>query len=169
MSQFRLIIRTHSAIRDGGVGLLLLVLTEFGIQVVKYRLLAKACDRNRQPGKKDRTYAAVLIVGADGTGSSVRGALMKQPRFNFSQEFIDSGYKEVHIPATQDGLPQLNIDALHIWPRQEFMLMGLANMDNGFTGTVFAPFDGALRSFALELSSGFKTWAQQELRARPVR
>ena len=79
---------------------------------------------------------------ADGTGSSVRGALMKQPRFNYSQEFIDSGYKEVHIPAGENGEPQLNIDALHIWPRREFMLMGLANTDNGFTGTVFAPFDG---------------------------
>ena len=88
------------------------------------------------------TYSADLIVGADGSGSSVRGALMKQPRFNYSQHFIESGYKEVHIPAGKDGAPQLNIDALHIWPRREFMLMGLANTDNGFTGTVFAPFDG---------------------------
>ena len=93
-------------------------------------------------GEQLNAYAADLIVGADGTGSSVRGALMKQPRFNYSQEFIDSGYKEVHIPAGKDGAPQLNIDALHIWPRREFMLMGLANTDNGFTGTVFAPFDG---------------------------
>jgi kynurenine 3-monooxygenase len=67
---------------------------------------------------------------------------MKQPRFNYSQDYIDSGYKEVHIPAASDGSPQLNIDALHIWPRREFMLMGLANTDNGFTGTVFAPFGG---------------------------
>ncbi len=93
-------------------------------------------------GEQLNAYSADLIVGADGTGSSVRGALMKQPRFNYSQEFIDSGYKEVHIPARKDGAPQLNIDALHIWPRREFMLMGLANTDNGFTGTVFAPFDG---------------------------
>lgn len=93
-------------------------------------------------GEQLNAYSADLIVGADGTGSSVRGALMKQPRFNYSQEFIDSGYKEVHIPAGKDGAPQLNIDALHIWPRREFMLMGLANTDNGFTGTVFAPFDG---------------------------
>ena len=93
-------------------------------------------------GEQLNAYSADLIVGADGTGSSVRGALMKQPRFNYSQEFIDSGYKEVHIPAGENGEPQLNIDALHIWPRREFMLMGLANTDNGFTGTVFAPFDG---------------------------
>ena len=93
-------------------------------------------------GEQLNAYSADLIVGADGTGSSVRGSLLKQPRFNYSQEFIDSGYKEVHIPARKDGAPQLNIDALHIWPRREFMLMGLANTDNGFTGTVFAPFDG---------------------------
>ncbi|MGB1183727.1 MAG: FAD-dependent oxidoreductase [Schleiferiaceae bacterium] len=83
-----------------------------------------------------------LIVGADGAGSAVRRTLMGKPRFNFSQNFIDSGYKEVHIPAGEDGAPQLNIDALHIWPRREFMLMGLANTDHGFTGTVFAPFTG---------------------------
>lgn len=83
-----------------------------------------------------------LIVGADGAGSAVRRTLMGKPRFDFSQKFIDSGYKEVHIPAAEDGSPQLNIDALHIWPRREFMLMGLANTDNGFTGTVFAPFTG---------------------------
>lgn len=88
------------------------------------------------------SFHADLIVGADGAGSAVRGVLMKQPRFNYSQDFISSGYKEIHIPPAADGSPQLNIDALHIWPRREFMLMGLANTDNGFTGTVFAPFDG---------------------------
>ena len=85
---------------------------------------------------------ADLIVGADGAGSAVRKSLQGIPRFNFSQEYIDSGYKEVHIPAAEDGSPQLNLDALHIWPRGQFMLMGLANTDNGFTGTVFAPYDG---------------------------
>jgi kynurenine 3-monooxygenase len=93
-------------------------------------------------GEQLNAYSADLIVGGDGANSSVRNALMKQPRFNYSQDYIDSGYKEVHIPAASDGSPQLNIDALHIWPRREFMLMGLANTDNGFTGTVFAPFGG---------------------------
>jgi kynurenine 3-monooxygenase len=92
--------------------------------------------------EKLNTYSADLIVGGDGANSAVRNSLMKQPRFNYSQDFIDSGYKEVHIPSDQNGEPQLNIDALHIWPRREFMLMGLANTDNGFTGTVFAPFSG---------------------------
>jgi len=91
---------------------------------------------------KTRSVQGDLIVGADGAGSAVRRTLMGKPRFDFSQKFIDSGYKEVHIPAAEDGSPQLNIDALHIWPRREFMLMGLANTDNGFTGTVFAPFTG---------------------------
>ena len=65
-------------------------------------------------GEQHNAYSADLIVGGDGTGSSVRGTLMRQPRFNYSQDFIDSGYKEVHIPPGKDGEPQLNIDALHI-------------------------------------------------------
>lgn len=93
-----------------------------------------------------------LIVGADGAGSAVRRTLQGMPRFDFAQKFIDSGYKEIHIPAAADGSPQLNLDALHIWPRREFMLMGLANTDKGFTGTVFAPFEG---EFGLdELTTG---------------
>ena len=30
---------------------------------------------------------------------------------------------------------------LHIWPRNEFMLIGLPNLDKSFTGTLFMPFD----------------------------
>lgn len=83
-----------------------------------------------------------LIIGADGAFSAVRSQLTHFPRFNYSQNYIDSGYKEIHIPPAADGSAQINIEALHIWPRRQFMLMGLANLDNGFTGTVFAPFEG---------------------------
>jgi kynurenine 3-monooxygenase len=31
---------------------------------------------------------------------------------------------------------------LHIWPRRYFMMMGLANQDGGFTGTLFMPHEG---------------------------
>jgi kynurenine 3-monooxygenase len=31
---------------------------------------------------------------------------------------------------------------LHIWPRRYYMLMGLANQDGGFTGTLFMPHAG---------------------------
>ena len=84
-----------------------------------------------------------LLVGADGAFSAVRTKMMqKKERFNYTQEYIDHGYKEVHIPAAADGSAQLDTKALHIWPRGTFMLMGLANLDNGFTGTLFFPYEG---------------------------
>jgi kynurenine 3-monooxygenase len=83
-----------------------------------------------------------LLVGADGAYSAVRTRMMSKMRLNYAQEYIEHGYKEVHIPAAADGSPQLDLKALHIWPRKQFMLMGLANQDNGFTGTLFFPMQG---------------------------
>jgi kynurenine 3-monooxygenase len=85
---------------------------------------------------------ADLVVGSDGAYSAIRGKMMSLPRFNYSQQYIEHGYKEMHIPAAADGGPQLDLKALHIWPRKQFMLMGLANLDNGFTGTLFFPYEG---------------------------
>lgn len=88
-----------------------------------------------------------LLIGADGAFSAVRARMQTADRFNYSQQYIEHGYKEIHFPAAPDGSPQMRLDALHIWPRKNFMLMGLANLDNGFTGTLFFPFEGAPWSF----------------------
>ncbi|HZY78668.1 MAG TPA: NAD(P)/FAD-dependent oxidoreductase [Cyclobacteriaceae bacterium] len=82
-----------------------------------------------------------LLVGADGAYSAVRGALQFGGRFNFSQEYIDHGYKELHIPPGADDNYQLEPNALHIWPRESFMLIALPNPDKSFTGTLFLGFD----------------------------
>jgi kynurenine 3-monooxygenase len=90
---------------------------------------------------------ADLLVGSDGAYSAVRTRMMSKMRLNYTQEYIEHGYKEIHIPAAADGSAQLDLKALHIWPRKQFMLMGLANQDNGFTGTLFFPQEGE-ESFA---------------------
>ncbi len=83
-----------------------------------------------------------VIFGSDGAYSVVRQAIMKTERFNFSQEYLGHGYKELSIPA-KDGKHQLDPNALHIWPRGKYMLIALANIDGSFTCTLFMPFDGA--------------------------
>ncbi len=92
--------------------------------------------------KQTTEVKADLLVGSDGAYSAVRGKMTSLPRFNYSQQYIDHGYKEIHIPPAADGSAQLDLKALHIWPRKQFMLMGLANLDNGFTGTLFFPYEG---------------------------
>ena len=63
-------------------------------------------------------------------------------KINYSQEFLRHGYKELIIPANEDGSHKMDKHALHIWPRGEFMLIALANLDGSFTVTLFFPFEG---------------------------
>ena len=82
------------------------------------------------------------IFGTDGAFSAVRDRLMRTDRFDFAQRYLTHGYKEIEMRPTSDGDFKMEADALHIWPRGEFMLMGLPNPDGTFTCTVFAPYDG---------------------------
>lgn len=81
---------------------------------------------------------ADLIIGADGTYSKVRAAMERSvPRFDTSREHIAAAYKELSIPsdvAAATGMPR---EFLHVWPRHEFMLIALPNLDGSFTSTLF--------------------------------
>jgi kynurenine 3-monooxygenase len=93
------------------------------------------------------------LIATDGAGSVVRNAMFSGvPRFNFSQQFLEHGYKELHIPALECGLEdetsqtsesfQLEKNALHIWARGSFMMIALPNFDGSFTCTMFNAHSG---------------------------
>lgn len=83
-----------------------------------------------------------MIFGADGAFSRVRHRMQRQNRFNYSQFFLNTGYKELNIPANADATHKLDKNSFHIWPRGEFMLIALPNLDGSFTCTLFMPFEG---------------------------
>jgi kynurenine 3-monooxygenase len=83
-----------------------------------------------------------LIIGSDGAFSAVRLAMQFTDQFNFSQSYIEHGYKELHIPTGVAGSFQMEKNALHIWPRESYMLIALPNPDGSFTLTLFFPFTG---------------------------
>ncbi len=87
------------------------------------------------------TAKADLIFGADGAFSAVRQSLQNRPRFSFSQDYLDYGYKELTIPPGPQG-HVMDANALHIWPRGNFMLIALPNIDGSFTCTLFMPYEG---------------------------
>ncbi len=82
------------------------------------------------------------VFGADGAFSRIRHRMQRQSMFDYSQEFMKIGYKELHIPANVDGTHKIDKNSLHIWPRGNFMLMALPNLDGTFTCTLFMPFEG---------------------------
>ncbi len=83
-----------------------------------------------------------LIIGTDGAFSAVRGALQITDRFDYSQQYIEHGYKELRIPSSDLGSHLIEKNALHIWPRESFMMIALPNPDGTFTCTLFLPFQG---------------------------
>jgi kynurenine 3-monooxygenase len=89
---------------------------------------------------------ADFLVGADGAYSEARNELEKTPWFNYSQYYIEYAYKELSIHPNNDGTHKLEKNALHIWPRKDFMLIALPNLDGSFTLTLFYPKTGE-RSF----------------------
>lgn len=105
---------------------------------------AEATIRDMDSGER-KSASGEVILGTDGAFSAVRMAMMRQSgalRFQYSQSFLDTGYKELTIPAGKDGDFRIEPDALHIWPREGFMLIALPNLDRSFTVTLFLPFEG---------------------------
>jgi kynurenine 3-monooxygenase len=82
------------------------------------------------------------IFASDGAFSAVRIRMQKSAVFDFSQKYLDHAYKELVIPANEDGTHKLDKNCLHIWPRGEFMMIALANLDGSFTCTLFFPLKG---------------------------
>jgi len=88
------------------------------------------------------SVTADTVIGTDGSASALRMEMLKLPGFNFSQEYLEHGYKELNIPAGANNSWQMEKNALHIWPRGTFMLIALPNLDGSFTCTLFHPFAG---------------------------
>tara|TARA_R110000868_G_scaffold30589_4_gene112938 strand:- start:6839 stop:8179 length:1341 start_codon:yes stop_codon:yes gene_type:complete len=89
-------------------------------------------------------YQYDLIFGCDGAFSRVRHKMQRRSRFDYSQDFIDVGYKELSIAPNADGTHKLDKHSFHIWPRGKFMLIAMPNLDGSFTCTLFMPFEGAI-------------------------
>ncbi len=85
-----------------------------------------------------------IILGVDGSGSTVREAMIGEGGLDYVYKPLDHGYKELTIPPDSNGEYQMNPNALHIWPREKFMLIALPNMDASFTSTLFLPTKGPI-------------------------
>jgi kynurenine 3-monooxygenase len=93
---------------------------------------------------------ADIIIGTDGAGSVLRQSyyLGKKFLFSFSQNYLTHGYKELSILPTETGNHKTYKNALHIWPRGDFMLIALPNLDGSFTVTLFLNHDEGEYNFS---------------------
>lgn len=98
-------------------------------------------------GNNTQSVTSDLLFGADGAFSALRTSYTHMDRVNSSQQYLEYGYKELCIPPDAAGKMQMEREALHIWPRGNFMMIALPNTDGTFTCTLFMPFEGEV-SFA---------------------
>jgi len=89
--------------------------------------------------KEEIIHTADIIFGTDGAGSVLRNNMFidKDLRLSFSIDWLTHSYKELTIPASENGGFKTDNNALHIWPRGENMLIALPNLDGSFTVTLF--------------------------------
>ena len=79
------------------------------------------------------------VFGADGSNSILRNFIDKKvPAPSFIKP-LEHSYKELNILSNEEDNFQLEPNALHIWPRGQFMLIALPNTDHSFTCTLFMP------------------------------
>lgn len=110
---------------------------------------------------EEKTVVADLLFGADGAFSALRSSYSFMDRVNAAHQYLEHGYKELNIPPSNDGKPMMEQNALHIWPRKNFMLIALPNTDFNFTCTLFLPFEGAYSFAALQTREAVLAFFEQ--------
>lgn len=124
---------------------------------------AEATFENRKTNKT-WTDKGEVIIGTDGAGSIVRRSMMgrtTQLLFNYSQDFLRHGYKELSIHPNEDGSWKIEKNALHIFPRGQFMIIALPNLDGSFTLTMFHPFGGEIGFNNLDTKEKVKAFFEE--------
>ena len=83
-----------------------------------------------------------LVFGADCIKSKVREYVDSKVEKTSYIKPLGHSYKELNISSSENGNFKLKPNVLHIWPRNEFMLIALPNPDKSLTCTLFLPNDG---------------------------
>jgi kynurenine 3-monooxygenase len=103
------------------------------------------CESGEVKLASGKVASGDTVIATDGAGSAVRQVMERQiPAFDSQSVFLEHGYKELHIPRNADihvrnprDAFALEPNALHIWPRHQFMMIALPNFDGSFTCTLF--------------------------------
>ena len=99
--------------------------------------------------KTQTTATAECILATDGAGSALRKSYFLERKFlfSFSQKWLTHGYRELSILPNENCDYKIFKNALHIWPRGDFMIIALPNLDGSFTVTLFLSYDEGTYNF----------------------
>lgn len=137
----------------------------FNERVQKYDSKKAELELFNEKSGKMRKLSAPQVIGTDGSASAIREELTQVTQGKCTQSLLNYGYKELEIPAGSGGSYQMQKNALHIWPRGNFMLIALPNFDGSFTCTLFLPFEGEVSFAALSDPAQVREFFRKNFRA----
>lgn len=143
----------------------------FNHRCIGFDLKTGAVQLRNEITGAETAHETELLIGCDGSASAMRNEMLRTHCFDFSQQHLAYGYKELTIPAGSQGQHLLELNALHIWPRGNLMLIALPNIDGTFACILFLPFEGADSFAALttpeQVSNFFKAQFPDALQRMP--
>ncbi len=90
------------------------------------------------------------IIGADGVFSDVRQGLEKGGYIKSDLKKAKHGYRELIIPPDENGNYKLDKNCVHVWPRKDYIMVGLPGLGGKFTCNLFLPAEGELSLKTIE-------------------
>lgn len=111
---------------------------------------------------EQKIVSAAPVIATDGAGSVVRSKLALQADFSEDSQLLEHAYKELSIPANPDGTHRMDANALHVWPRSDYMLIALPNLDGSFTVTLFLAREGEVSFASLATAGDVETFFARE-------
>ena len=118
---------------------------EIGVDI-KFQHSIESFDKEKnvsfESNEGGYTLTAKNLLVTDGAGSMMRRSFNGSSPILPQEDILPHSYKELTIPADENGSFKLTEKALHVWPRGEFMLIALPNPNGDFTLTLFMPTKG---------------------------
>jgi kynurenine 3-monooxygenase len=113
--------------------------------------------------RRDRLVSVPMdpLLATDGAGSWMRRSMNSAHLIDAHETDLEHGYKELSMPADAAGRHRMAKDALHIWPRGNFMLIALPNEDGSFTATLFLAKHGAVSFESLTAPAAIERFLSQ--------
>ncbi len=142
---------------------------QFGCTAERYDPATASLQLTNAESGHEYVIDTAPLIAADGAGSVVRRAYDNTSHISPREELLPHGYKELTLPADDNGNFRLAPDALHIWPRGGYMLIALPNPGGDFTLTLFLPNAGDPSFETLESSNDVEAFfAKQFADIRPL-
>ncbi|MBL9023996.1 MAG: FAD-dependent monooxygenase [Myxococcales bacterium] len=122
-----------------------------GIELLfEHRCLGLTPDLERirftSAAQTETTISVERVIAADGINSAIRRSFIDTEGFDQSTRYSRHFYRELSLVGPNPDEWPLDPGSLHLWPREDVLLVAFPNQQRRFTGTLFMPMDGP-RSF----------------------